>query len=108
MVFEEFDLCFPFESRAVIRNFFDVHQFRRTVHAGVARASPRIVLFEPAKRVGGPAGVVTTVGTQEHIAIVCHESLSAADQEVHDRHQWTADDDAKEIKTKPRSDENQS
>jgi len=65
------------------------------------------MLFEPAQRVGGPACVVTAVGTQEHIAIVRHESLSAADQEVHDRHQGAADDDAEKIKTKPRPNEDQ-
>lgn len=104
---EELYLCFPFESSAVISNFFNVHQFGWSVHASIARPSSGVVLFEPAEGIGGPAGIVTAIATQDHIAIIFHKSSSAADQEVHDRHQRAANDDAEEIKTKPRSDKDQ-
>ena len=92
----------------MVRDLFNIDQLTRTVNAGVARSPTGIMLIEPAERVCGPAGVIAAVGTQEHIAIVCHESLSAPDQEVYDRHERTADDDAEKIKTKPWSDKNQS
>lgn len=91
----------------MVRDLFDINQFTGTVHAGVARSPSGIVLVESAKWVRGPASVIAAVGTQEHITIVSHESLSAPDQEVHDRHKRAADDDAEEIKTKLWSDEDQ-
>lgn len=105
-MFEVLDLSFPLESSAVISDFFNIHEFRWSIHARVACATPCIMLFEPAKWVSGPACVVATIGAQEHVAIVCHESLLAADQEINNCHQRTADDDAEEVKPKARSKEN--
>ena len=91
----------------MVRDLFNIDQLTRTVNAGVARSPSGIVLVESAKRVRGPASVIAAVGTQEHVTIVCHESLSAPDQEVYDRHERTADDDAEKIKAEPWSDKNQ-
>ena len=91
----------------MVRNLFNINQLTGAVHAGVACSPSGIMLIEPAERVCGPAGVIAAVGTQEHVTIVCHESLSAPDQEVYDRHERTADDDAEKIKAEPWSDKNQ-
>ncbi len=100
-------LQFPFESGAVVCDLFDIYQFTRTIHAGVAGAPTSVMLLEPAKWVSGPSSVVSTIGAQEHVAIISHESLSAANQEVHDRHQRAADNDSEEIKAELWSDEDQ-
>lgn len=69
-MFKVFDFQFPLEGGASISNFLNINQFRWSVHAGVASTPPGVMLFEPAKGVSSPAGVIAAVGTQEHIAIV--------------------------------------